>query len=63
MGNYFYSIGSIWQPFISLSDARKHMRFVLKNDKDTNALNRDNKGYYYIVRTDLRSMKTRRYPL
>lgn len=63
MGNYFYSIGKIWQDFTSLAEARKHMRYVIKEDTSTNALNRDNLGRYYITRTDMRSNRTRRYPL
>lgn len=63
MGNYLYSIGRIWQDFTSLAEARKHMRHVIKSDQNTNALNRDNLGRYYVSRIDMRSMNTRRYPL
>ena len=63
MGNFYYSIGKIWQTFDNLSDARNHMKYIIKQDRNTNALNRDNKGRYYIVRGDIRSGRTRRYPL
>lgn len=63
MGNYFYSIGRVWQTFDTLAEARSHMRHVIKSDTSTSALNRDNEGNYYIVRTDIRSLKTKRFNL
>ena len=61
MGNFVYSIGKVWQTFDSLSDARKHMALIIKQDKMTDCLHKDNNGYF-IKRIDLRSLRTRRYP-
>lgn len=58
MSNYFYQIGKLWPSFNTLAEARKHMRDVIKSDKNISALNRDNQGKYYILRTHIYTMKT-----
>lgn len=48
MNNYFYLIGTGIEPFDSLTDARKHQRYILKKDSGTVLLFHDNKGYYIL---------------
>lgn len=62
MGNFVYTIGNVWDLFETLGEARRHMKYVIKNDRLTDLLNHDSHGYF-IVRTDQRSCRQRRYPL
>lgn len=63
MKNFIYEIGRPWQSFETLQKARSHMRYVIKQDRQTASLYRDGTGRYYIVRTDVRSGNIRRFYL
>lgn len=50
MTSYWYEIGRLWPAFDTLSEAKKHMHYVIMSDKNTHALNRNNVEKYYVLR-------------
>jgi hypothetical protein len=53
MSDYVYTIGKAFPYFDTLNEARRYVKHVIKSDRNTAFLNRDNVGRHYIVRTDI----------
>lgn len=53
MRDYIYTIGRAFPYFDTLSEARRYVKHVIRSDRNTALLNRDNVGRYYIVRTNV----------
>lgn len=63
MRYYIYTIGKAFSYFDTLSDARKAMKSIIKSDRNTALLNRDNVGRYYIVRTNINTQTKKTFYL
>lgn len=61
--NFVYIIAGLDGGFDSLSEARKLLRYLIKEDTRTSYLSRDEKGRFYIVRHSLKNNKIRYFNL
>lgn len=57
---YFYRISQAHTSFVSLTEARRAARRLIKADK-AGRLHRDHKGRYVIIRTDTDTLRQRTF--
>lgn len=58
MNRYFYDFAQGWSSADTLTEARKMVRYILKQDKCTHSLFHDKEGRVYVKRCDYKGNLT-----